>query len=233
VNRRALPPVHAPERVREEFDRIADAGYRTGYDSSAFFHDEMLAHLPPRVARALDVGCGTGEIVRRLASRADRVVGLDLSPRMVELARERGAALTNVDYLVGDLMTVDLPEESFDAVVSVATFHHLPLAPALERCAAWVRPGGWLLVIDLFARPTDLGGFVYSACWWSVSRMLERTRRTTKPSQALQEAWRIHDANDRHPSIPDVRAAVGVLPGAEMRVRPLFRWTLAWRKPER
>ena len=63
VSRRSDPVTHAPERVREEFDRIADAGYRTGYDASAFFHGEMLAHLPARVERALDLGCGTGEVV--------------------------------------------------------------------------------------------------------------------------------------------------------------------------
>jgi ubiquinone/menaquinone biosynthesis C-methylase UbiE len=233
VSRRTAATTHEPERVREEFDRIADAGYRTGYDASAFFHDEMLAHLPARVERALDLGCGTGEIVRRLADRADHVIGLDLSSRMIEIARERSDSTPNVEYRVADLMTIELAPESFDVVTSVSTFHHLPLAPALERAASWVRPGGWLLVIDLFERTNDLDGFLYSAAWWTVSRALERTRRRQKPSAELQEAWRIHDANDRHPTIPDVRAAVRSLPGARVRVRPLWRWTLAWRKPGR
>ena len=224
--------IHEPERVREEFDRIAEAGYRSTYDASELFHDEMIAALPAHMERALDLGCGTGEIVRRLAGRADHVLGLDLSPRMIEIARERTTSMPHVEYRVADLMSVDLPSDSFDAVISVSTFHHVPLEPALARAASWVRPGGWLLVVDLFD-PKGFGGFVYNATWWGLKRVLERTRRRMEPSAALSEAWRIHDANDRHPAVAEIRAAARQLPGARVRVRRLWRWTLAWQKPDR
>src|SRR4029453_11504445 len=150
VSRSTRGLIHEPERVREEFDRIADAGYRSTLDASELFHDEMFAALPAHMERALDLGCGTGEIARRLAGRADHVLALDLSPRMIEIARERSAALPQIEYRAADLMTVDLPADSFDAVISLSTFHHVPLEPALARAASWVKPGGWLYVIDLF-----------------------------------------------------------------------------------
>jgi hypothetical protein len=48
----------------------------------------------------------------------------------------------------------------------------------------------------------------------------------------VREAWRAHERNDRHPTLAEIRAAAASLPGARVIVRPLWRWTLAWRRPE-
>lgn len=215
------------ETIRIDFDRIADAGSTSVPDASTRYLDRLLARLPAHVAAAIDLGCGSGMLVRRLAARADRVTGVDLSPRMIE--RARADAPTNADLRVGDFMTLDLRAEAYDAVCSVATLHHLPLDAALARAASLVRPGGWLLVVDLFT-PVGLGGFVHNAYSWLLARWEAHHR--PRPSRAVREAWRAHERNDRMPTLAEIRAAATALEGAHIEVHPLWRWTLAWRRPE-
>ena len=217
------------EIIRADFDRIADADPVAGFEASARAVAELLELLPGRIADALDLGSGSGILARRLAARADRVIGIDLSPRMVALARASSAGIANVEWRTGDFMTDDLPAAGFDAVCSVATFHHLPLDAALARAASLVRPGGWLLVVDLF-QPVGVGGFLHNAFSWLLTRW-EGLRRA-RPSRAAREAWRAHERNDRHPTLAEVRAAAALLPGARVTVRPRWRWTLAWRRPD-
>lgn len=101
---------------------------------------EEIARLDrPRV---LEVGCGWGELAARLELEAEAsVVGVDLSPRMVELARQRG-----VDAIVGDVQELEYPDGSFDAVVAAWMLYHVPdLDRALGEIARVLRTGGLLV----------------------------------------------------------------------------------------
>jgi len=127
-----------------------------------------------------------------------------------------------------DFTTATLPERSFDLVISVATFHHLPLAAALARAAALVAPGGRLIVVDLF-EPAGFSGFFYNASSWWLARRHARGRPSRSPE--LRAAWHAHEAHERMPSLATVRDAAKTLPGARLVVHPLWRWSLEWRSP--
>mgnify|MGYP000952277805 CR=1 FL=1 len=132
-------PISA-ERVRRDFDRIAHLQGEGSWDHNSHYHRFLLGRLPRRIGRALEVGCGTGSFARLLAERAEAVLGLDLSPEMIAIARERSARLPNVEFLVADALSWEYPSEEFDCVASIATLHHLPLKPMLERFRAALRP---------------------------------------------------------------------------------------------
>jgi len=68
------------DRVREDFDRLADLPESSGWGHNAHYYPFLLKHLPPRPDEALEVGCGTGAFARVLAERCGRVVAIDLSP---------------------------------------------------------------------------------------------------------------------------------------------------------
>ena len=122
-------------KVRQDFDRIAllsDSGGGGGADHNARYHDRLLRHVPRGCSTALEIGSGTGGFARALAPRCGRVVGVDLSPNMVRVARALGS-FSNVEYRVADVMTHDLGEASFDCIASIATLHHLPAADLLPR----------------------------------------------------------------------------------------------------
>ena len=100
------------DRVREDFDRLADLPESGGWDHNAHYHPFLLKQLPPRLDEALEVGCGTGAFARLLAKRCGTVVAIDLSPRMVEVARARSWEHPNVEYVVA-AASWEFPQERF------------------------------------------------------------------------------------------------------------------------
>jgi SAM-dependent methyltransferase len=134
--------------VADAYDAIgetfADWRERIVGDPREEWERELVARLPAG-ARVLELGCGAGAPeTRRLAARF-RLTGVDISPRQVERAR---AAIPDAEFLEADFTELELPEASFDAVVSFYVFNHVPrelLAPLVERIHGWLRPGGWFM----------------------------------------------------------------------------------------
>lgn len=100
-----------------------------------------LLEVHPR--RVLEVGCGWGELAQWVARETGaEVVPTDLSPRMVELAREQG-----LDARVADVQQLPFGDESFDAAVAAWMLYHVPeLDRGLSELARVLRPGGRIVV---------------------------------------------------------------------------------------
>lgn len=100
---------------------------------------------------ALDVGTGTGRMLQLLSPHAERVVGVDLSPAMLAVARagvER-ANLRNVQLRQGDIYALPVERDAYDLVLVHQVLHYLddPVR-ALKEAARAMRPGGRLVVVD-------------------------------------------------------------------------------------
>lgn len=98
--------------------------------------------------RVLDIGCGTGELAERIASEAAaEVVAADLSPRMVDLARERG-----LDARIADVEQLAFADGEFDCVVAGWLLYHVPDRDrAIRELARVLRPGGRLVASTMAA----------------------------------------------------------------------------------
>ncbi len=97
----------------------------------------------------LDVGCGTGPMIELLLKKfPDRnYTGIDLTPRMIEVAQEKKLAHTK--FLVGDSENLPFPKDAFDVVVCTNSFHHYPNPQAFMNEAARVlKVGGRLVLRD-------------------------------------------------------------------------------------
>lgn len=101
----------------------------------------------------LDVACGPGLVACAAAKVARHVTGIDITPAMIEQARERQRAsgLTNMAWRVGDVPPLPFPEASFSAVITRYSFHHL-LDPGavLAEMVRVCHPGGKVAVVDIF-----------------------------------------------------------------------------------
>src|SRR5689334_1355405 len=109
------------------------------------------ARLGPGDA-VLDVACGPGIVVAALARRAGAVVGIDLTPEMLELARQRCAeqGLDNVRFDLGDVTELPYDDGRFSRVVCRYALHHLTDPGAVVAEMARVcAPGGRVVVVDI------------------------------------------------------------------------------------
>lgn len=110
-----------------------------------------MAAVHPGV-RVLDLACGTGDLALAAASAGARVVGLDITPRMVVLARRKPVA-DRVHWVVGDMGQLPTSTGVFDVVTSGYGLRNVPDLPvALAEIARTLGPGGRLLSLD-FNRP--------------------------------------------------------------------------------
>jgi ubiquinone/menaquinone biosynthesis C-methylase UbiE len=125
--------------------------------------DLALACVPvPQ--RILDVGCGTGYLLRQLAARcpqATELAGIDAAPTMIEVAAAT-AADDRLHFRVGTAEELPWPTGTFDLVVSTTSFDHWADQQAgLTECARAMVPSGTLVLVDQFSSlllPTLLAG---------------------------------------------------------------------------
>ncbi|TPQ16454.1 class I SAM-dependent methyltransferase [Streptomyces sporangiiformans] len=200
------------------------------WDHNAHYHPWILRQLPRRFGRALDVGCGSGDLARLLAVRAAEVYGIDADPEIVDRAREltpAGSSTAPVTYTVANALDGG-PGGSYDVITCVAVLHHLPLSEALAGFRGQLRPGGTLVVVGL-AREETLGDHLLGLA--SVPANLAmgwvKSRGRTVPRPVSMTAV----TRPAETSFGDiVREARRELPGARLRRRLFWRYTLVWRR---
>ena len=137
--------------VRDSWDRVADAYAQSqasgvDYYRYEFFGPAQLALCGEvRGLSILDVGCGNGYFARALARRGARVVGIDISPRMIGHAKEQETAEPlGIEYHILDaaVLPADFAPKSFDMVTSCMALQDMPSVEKVFRGAhALLRPG--------------------------------------------------------------------------------------------
>lgn len=132
--------------------RFGEWAARVEGDPWERFLVELAGRLAPG-ARVLDLGCGNGRKIARLAGRFE-VTGVDISEEQLRLAR---AEAPGARFVRADLAQVDFPTESYDAVTALYSISHVPReehAALFGNVARWLRPGG-LFLASLSANGTD------------------------------------------------------------------------------
>lgn len=131
----------------------------------------FLLHLTPKIKIA-DLGAGEGLISQLLARRAEQVICVDNSPKMVEfgseLAKKNG--FTNLEYQLGDLEEVPLQDQSVDlALLSQALHHAQHPDEAIAEAFRILKPGGELIIIDLLEHNFEKARELYADVWLGFS----------------------------------------------------------------
>jgi ubiquinone/menaquinone biosynthesis methyltransferase len=177
--RRFASPESKREYVRRLFSTIADR-YDLITILLSFGQDRRwkrrLASLAPQSqgARVLDLACGTGDIALEIAARGARVIGLDITFRMLALARRKPHAVSaRVSFVAGDMMALPFPSARFGCVTTGYGLRNVPvLSEALTEIARVLEPGGTLLSLD-FDRPSRaFVRTVYLAYLWLIGSVL-------------------------------------------------------------
>ncbi len=131
---------------------------------------------------AVDVGCGTGDFERILAGRLGRVIGFDLSPRMLQVA----AGQPQGSFFCADACFIALPDSTADLVFASCIFHHMPgvlMAPALREMRRVCKAGGYVVIFEhnplnpltqLVIRTTPLDRSAILFPSWTVRKAIQR-----------------------------------------------------------
>ena len=177
------------------------------WNHNTAFHPAIVRDAGRRGGRALDVGCGEGLLSARLAGVCREVIGIDSDERALARAQRRLERTPNARVLAHDIMDPDLPGRlgAFETVTCVAVLHHLPLE---EGLAANKNPWDWI-VSGLSVLPIRVIG-----AWHHEARDIGVV--TTRARESLGE----------------IRAAASrILPGARLRRRFYYRYSLVWDRP--
>jgi SAM-dependent methyltransferase len=159
--------VHQEHLQRVHYDTIAtsyELHYSDTYSTQyrrLFFHAPMTHGIDVRGLRVLDAMSGSGQTAEYLSSLGADVVGLDISPAVIDLFKEK---LPQCEAIQRSILDTGLPECSFDCVFVLGGLHHLhPCLPeAMDEIHRILRPGGYLC----FAEPHTGSLPDLVRAWW-------------------------------------------------------------------
>lgn len=170
----ALILIRRKDKLRSYFDELAGRFGRNYVPGRSWkgLAEMMLKLLPPLTIA--DLGAGEGTLSLLLAQRAERVIAVDSSQKMVEygtdVAKRHG--VHNLEYRLGDLEELPLPANEVDLVLLHQSLHHaLHPKRAIEEAWRILRPGGRVVVMDLLKHRFEEAREMYADVWLGFSQV--------------------------------------------------------------
>ena len=190
---------HADARF---WDRIAERYARKDVPDQAAYDTKLAktdGYLKPH-DRVLEVGCGTGTTALHHASRVDRILATDISPKMIDIAREkaRAAGVRNVEFEVSSIDDLDAAPRQYDVILAHSILHLVEDVPGtLRRLHGMLEPGGLLISntqcigdsLPLFAWVAPLGRRLGVLPRVNVFREREFLQWIADAGFDIEEAW--------------------------------------------
>jgi 2-polyprenyl-3-methyl-5-hydroxy-6-metoxy-1,4-benzoquinol methylase len=177
--------------------------------------DAVLGREPSRL-EVLDVGCGTGIAARAMAERGAMVLGVELAPRMADVARRHG-----IDVEIGAFEEWDAGGRRFDRVTSAQAWHWLDMPAATAKAASLLHPNGSLgLIWSGGAHPDDLAD------------ALEEVYSTVVPrgTHRLFRGYGANRSTDIRSGLTGVFDAIAGTPDLGDATEQWFPWTQSYQR---
>jgi 2-polyprenyl-3-methyl-5-hydroxy-6-metoxy-1,4-benzoquinol methylase len=212
---------------------LAAVNSRHPWSHNEHFHGWILRNLPARRQAAVDVGCGTGVLAGKLACHFARVTGIDADDGMAAAASARLADDPRVSFMRCRFDEFAAAAGEVDLVTMVAVLHHADLGDTLARIPGLLAPGGRLLVVGLAKVDSlaDAAVDLVSSAANPVMGMIKHPRPARPPDPAA-DGQPVMPVRDPAETLAEIAAAARArLPGATIRRRLYFRYTLRWDKP--
>jgi cyclopropane fatty-acyl-phospholipid synthase-like methyltransferase len=159
------------ELVAAGYDDVAEEYARLERPGEAWPRLRLLRDLLPRLqpgSTVLDLGCGNGVPALREIVRLHKGIGVDISKTQIDLAESN---VPSAELLCADVMELQFPPRTFDAVVAFYVLDHLPReehARLFAKIYEWLRPGGFLLFsIEPDEEPAHVGEWLGKPMFFS------------------------------------------------------------------
>lgn len=138
-------------RMQRFFNDIAEKWDSLKQDVFGNFNlNHRIIEKVEKCGVAVDLGCGTGELLLLLASKADHLIGVDSSPNMLKQAKKKTASINSrVDLRLGEMEHLPIRDGKADLAVASMVLHHLVMPSAgIREIRRILKPGGRLLITD-------------------------------------------------------------------------------------
>lgn len=217
-------------KIIHDFNQIALL-QEPNWNHNKHYHSFIVQNLPKNCRQLLEVGCGKGELCRRLSPKVDSIVGIDISEKMIEIAKERTPEENGIVFQKVNYLDKILEENQYDCIVSVATLHHIDFEQFAAKVKRELKPKGKLLVIDLYEQET-LGESLLELLAIPISGLYKMIKnKHIKPSQREQQIWEEHGESDVYLTISALKGLVKEhFPGGKLKRQLLWRYSLVWEK---
>jgi len=214
--------------ITKSFDKIALLPDKWDHNRQ---YERIMLNEVPLDSYVLDIGCGTGELAKKLSETTKQVDAIDLSPVMIEQAMKRHSA-ENINYKVVDFYDTD-DKQKYDCIISVATFHHLELDTALPKANRFLKAGGTLIVLDLYKRKgiaDRLLDLIAVPANLIIKIVKNKTLKQTTTEKLL---WKEHSEYDKYNSFKELKSIYSKYLQGEYKIKRLLFWRylLTYRKP--
>lgn len=196
------------------------------YAAWVLWHARKVSHRMG--SSALDIGCGTGNLLKNLAGVMDDVTGVEPDSGTAERARQNLAGINTATVHETSFEDISVAQPSYDLVTLVAVLHHLPLRQTLQAARSLLKPRGRLVIVGV-AKETS------ADMPWSIASMLlnpvvgavrhPRRAPTTPPNMTAPTA----EPRETFEQIAVV--AEEVIPGVRMHRSLFWRYTAVWIAP--
>ena len=172
--------------------------------------------------RILDIGCGNGFLIRYLDNGTKFLMGIDSDKFCIEKAKERNVS-PSCSFVCCDYEDFN-DEEPFDAIVFVASIHHMNMLNSIKKAKSMLSKNGILIIVGL-SKPSNLMDY-----------LIEGMR--TIPCMIISKIKKMRSSEDNNipvsynvPYLDDVRRIVSEeLPRCEIRMGLYYRYLLKWGK---
>jgi ubiquinone/menaquinone biosynthesis C-methylase UbiE len=134
--------------LHQTYDNIADDYSNSIAIINAFQGKFYTKNMPRKRGSVLDVGCGTGDILRQLSKHFEQSFGIDPLKKFVTIAKQRAIDAT---IQIGDAEDLPFESESMDYIISHVVFQHVDREIAIREAVRVLRPGGRLIISEVLS----------------------------------------------------------------------------------
>lgn len=214
--------------VIQQFDKIARLP--DYWDHNQQYQSYLLSQIDGSKEYGLDIGCETGELTGMLKKYCMHVVGIDISPIMIQEAKIRNSK-NGIEFIKCDIEEfLSTTKKTFDVVISIATFHHLDIETTLRSIKSKLNKNGLLLILDIYKQQTFYEQILSMTATICNPIMSLFKRHSMFPTEEERKLWKDHFKYDTYNTIREIREIAEKTLGQISIKRHLFwRYTLIYR----
>jgi 2-polyprenyl-3-methyl-5-hydroxy-6-metoxy-1,4-benzoquinol methylase len=215
------------ENVIKQFDRIAFLPDQ--WDHNQQYQNYLLKNIPPNCSCILDVGCGTGELTKKLVPYSYEIIGIDVSENMINEAVKRNSD-RKINYInVSVEKYFEEIDRKFDVIISIASLHHMNEEKILETMKNRLTKDGKIIILDLVKG--NIVDYVVAIIAVPLSIILRlKNNGKIKVTKEQREAWEGHFHYDKYLTIKEVKNIVRKKLGkAKVKKHLFWRYSIVYK----